>query len=147
MKGGRPNKNLKSFLDNDRRVLSFGTLWQDNSYDGGDKYFRLNYFLSDNTVEVKEIIKPNNGCYPFSMLLKRQKLAKVPIMTHYPGLNLREVNYYAPEDLKCGEMVTIWGRQCLLFDADEFTKSWYQKNCGIEQKPVHLAKATPDVFY
>ena len=38
---------------------------------GGDKYYRCNYFLSDNTVEVKEIIKPNNGQYPFSMLLRR----------------------------------------------------------------------------
>jgi len=71
LKGGRPNKNLKSFLDNDRRVLSFAILWSDNSYDGGDKYYRLNFFLSDNTIEVKEIIKPNNGCYPFSMLLRR----------------------------------------------------------------------------
>ena len=71
LKGGRPNKNLKSFLDNDRKVLSFAIMWQDNSYDGGDKYYRCNYFLSDNTVEVKEIIKPNNGQYPFSMLLRR----------------------------------------------------------------------------
>lgn len=61
LKGGRPNKNLKSFLDNDRKVLSFAILWQDNSYDGGDKYYRFNYFLSDNSVEVKEILKPNNG--------------------------------------------------------------------------------------
>lgn len=27
LKGGRPNKNLKSFLDNDRKVLSFSILW------------------------------------------------------------------------------------------------------------------------
>ena len=27
LKGGRPNKNLKSFLDNDRKVLSFAILW------------------------------------------------------------------------------------------------------------------------
>lgn len=72
LKGGRPNTyTLKSFLDNDRKVLSFAILWSDVSYDGGDKYYRLNFFLSDNTVEVKEIIKPNNGCYPFSMLLRR----------------------------------------------------------------------------
>jgi hypothetical protein len=27
LKGGRPNKNLKSFLDNDRKVLSFAIMW------------------------------------------------------------------------------------------------------------------------
>jgi hypothetical protein len=132
LKGGRPNTyTLKSFLDNDRQVLSFAILWSDHSYDGGDKYYRLNFFLADNTVEVKEIIKLKHNCYPFSMLLRRQKLARVPILTHYPGLNLREIKHYAPEDLKCGEMVTVWGRQCLLYDADEFTKSWYQKNLGM----------------
>jgi len=71
LKGGRPNKSLQSFLDNDRRVLSFAIMWSDTSYDGGDKYYRLNYFLSNGTVEVKEIQTPNNGSYPFSMLLSR----------------------------------------------------------------------------
>jgi DUF1126 PH-like domain len=65
LKGGRPNKNLHSFLDNDRKILSFAIVWSDKSYDGGDKFYRLNYFLSDNTIEVKEIQTPNNGCYPF----------------------------------------------------------------------------------
>ena len=125
LKGGRPNKNLKSFLDNDRRVLSFAIMWQDNSYNGGDKYYRLNYFLSDKSVEVKEIIKPNSGYYPFSMLLRRQKLAKTPVLTHYPNMNMKDVEYYAPEDLKCGDTVTIWGRQTLIYDADDFTKEWY----------------------
>jgi hypothetical protein len=55
LKGGRPNKALESFLNNDRKVLSFNILWEDRSYDGGDKYFVLNYYLSDGKVEVKEI--------------------------------------------------------------------------------------------
>jgi len=29
LKGGRPNKNLQSFLENDRKVLSFNVLWSD----------------------------------------------------------------------------------------------------------------------
>jgi hypothetical protein len=147
LKGGRPNKNLKSFLDNDRKVLSFAILWQDRSYDGGDKFYRCNYFLSDNTVEVKEIIRPNNGQYPFSMLLRRQKLAKTPILTHYPGLNLKDVQYYSPEDLQVGNAITIWGRNCLIYDADDFTKTWYKKNLNIEQKSIQLPKDAPNVFY
>ena len=55
LKGGRPNKNLESFIKNDRKVLSYSILWEDRSYDGGDKYYTLNYFLSDGSVEVKEI--------------------------------------------------------------------------------------------
>ena len=55
LKGGRPNKNLESFLNNDRKVLAFNILWEDKTYDGGDKYYILNYFLSDGRIEVKEI--------------------------------------------------------------------------------------------
>lgn len=55
LKGGRPNKNLESFIKNDRNVLSFAIRWSDTSYDGGEKFYTLNFFLSDNSVEVKEI--------------------------------------------------------------------------------------------
>lgn len=71
LKGGRPNKNLESFLKNDRLVLSFSIVWEDNSYDGGNKTYTLNYFLADQSVEVKEINETNNGKTPFPMLLKR----------------------------------------------------------------------------
>lgn len=47
LKGGRPNKNLHSFLENDRKVLSYQIVWEDRSYDGGDKFYTLNFFLSD----------------------------------------------------------------------------------------------------
>ena len=93
-KGGRPNTNLKSFLDNDRKVLSFQILWEDFSYDGGDKYYILNYYLSDEKVEVKEINTVNSGRTAFPMLLKKQKLAKQPLLTHCPGMSLRTEDYY-----------------------------------------------------
>lgn len=146
-KGGRPNKNLKSFLDNDRNVLSFSILWQDNSYDGGDKYYTLNYFLSDSSVEVKEINTQNSGRFPFPMLLKRQKLAKAPILTHCPGMSMRQEEYNQPCDLKCGDTITIFGRTCLIYNCDDHTKAWYAINLNYEQVPVPLKKPTPNVQY
>ena len=147
LKGGRPNKSLQSFLDNDRRVLSFAIMWSDTSYDGGDKYYRLNYFLSNGTVEVKEIQTPNNGSYPFSMLLSRQKLAKNPVHTHYPNMNMKPVQYYGPEDFKLGGYVTIYKRNCFIYDADEFTKQWYAQNFCLKLESIALPKAAPNVFY
>jgi hypothetical protein len=69
--GGRPNKALSSFLENDRKVLSFKILWNDTAYDGGQKFYVLNFFLSDNNVEVKEINEQNTGRFPFPMLMKK----------------------------------------------------------------------------
>jgi Ca2+-binding EF-hand superfamily protein len=143
LKGGRPNKNLESFLNNDRKVLSFNILWEDRSYDGGDKFFVFNYYLSDGCVEVKEIITQNSGYYPFPMLLKKQKLSKAPILTHCPGMNLKPEEFYGPKDLICGQKVQIYGRECLIYDCDDFTKAWYANMMGLTQAPIKLAVPTP----
>ena len=50
LNGGKFNKGLQQFLENDRKVLSFDIVWDDSSYDGGLKFFKLDFFLSDNTV-------------------------------------------------------------------------------------------------
>jgi len=147
LKGGRPNKALESFLDNDRKVLCFNILWEDRSYDGGDKYYILNYFLSDGRIEVKEINTQNSGRFPFPMLLKKQKLAKAPILTHCPGMSLKTEEFYGPSDLLCGNKVVIYGRECLIYDCDDFTKAWYSQNMGVNQAPLKLAKARPNVTY
>ena len=147
LKGGRPNKRLESFLNNDRKVLSFNILWEDKSFDGGDKYFVLGYYLSDGCIEVKEINTANSGQYPFPMLLKKSKLSKQPILTHCPGMSLKEDNFYGPSDLICGNKVTVWGRECLIYDCDAFTSQWYKDNMGVTQNPVKLAKARPNVTY
>ena len=147
LKGGRPNKNLKSFLDNDRKVLSFKILWSDNSYDGGEKFYTLNYFLSDQSMEVKEVNTQNSGRFPFPMLLKKQKLAKKPILTHCPGMSLRTEEYYGPPDLKCGTRIDIYGRDCLIYSCDDFTKAWYEHNLGMTQTDLALGKSNPSVQY
>jgi len=147
LKGGRPNKALESFLNNDRKVLCFSILWEDRTYEGGDKYYTLNYCLSDGRIEVKEINTQNSGRFPFPMLLKKQKLAKAPILTHCPGMSLKDEEYYGPSDLLCGNKVTIYGRETLIYDCDEFTKAWYTNNMGIDQKPLKLAKGRANVTY
>jgi hypothetical protein len=68
------------------------------------------------------------------MLLKKQKLAKKPILTHYPGMSLRKEDYYQPADLKCGAEIDIFGRKCFIYDCDEHTRAWYRQNLGMEQE-------------
>ncbi len=44
-------------MNNDRKVLSFSIVWNDNSLEGGVNLYTLNYFLADDSVEVKEVKK------------------------------------------------------------------------------------------
>jgi hypothetical protein len=97
-------------------------VWEDRSYDGGDKYYTLNYFLADQSVEVKEINESNNGKTPFPMLLKRQKLEKTPVLTHCPGMSLKKEEYYGPEDLTIGARLNVFGRDCMVYDCDAATR-------------------------
>lgn len=128
--GGHPNDGLKQYLDNDRKVLSFRVLWQDDTLEGGNNLFTINYFLADSTVEVKEVRQQNSGRDPFPLLLKRQKLPKKPILTHYPGMSLTKEEYYVPEDFNIGDHINVFGRDCVILDCDNFTKAYYWFNLG-----------------
>jgi hypothetical protein len=48
--GGHPNKTLKQFLDNDRKVLNFDILWWDDKYDKDEKRYVMNFYLSNGMV-------------------------------------------------------------------------------------------------
>ena len=62
-------------------------------------------------------------------------------------MSLKTEEYYGPSDLMCGNKITIYNRECLIYDCDEFTNNWYRNNMGCEQKPLKLAKARPNVTY
>lgn len=82
--------------------------------------------MADDTIEVKEDKLPNSGKDPFPLLLKRTKLAKTPIMTHYPGMNLKKEEYYSAADLTIGQFINIYNRPCFIYGCDPFTKKWYK---------------------
>lgn len=107
----------------------------------------MNYFLSDKSVEVKEINEQNSGRHSFPMLLRRQKLAKKPLLTHCPGMSLKKEEFYEPEDMLTGKQVDIYGRICTIYDCDDFTKQWYQVNLGHNQLPLQLKKGRPNITY
>lgn len=145
LKGGHPNKNLKQFLENDRKVLNFNILWYDERYDKEEKPFIMNFYLADNMIEIREIKVNNSGKDPFPYLLRKCKLAKKPKFSYCPGLLKKEqpVDYYLPKDLVLGNYINIYNRSCLIYDCDDFTKAWYKKNLGIDMDPIRMKKNPP----
>ena len=95
--GGHPNKGLKQFLENDRKVLSFEITWYDEKYDKELKRYKLNYYLADGQIE---------DC---------------------PGLETKEEEYYTPKDLILGNYINVYNRRCHIVGCDEFTKKWYKE--------------------
>jgi len=128
----QPKKNdtLRQFLEHDRHVLSFSCFWDDtNRLYGEKRKYILNYYLSNDTVEVREVLQPNSGRDPFPMLLRRQKLPK----------KIGHSAIVTQHDLRCGGSVYVYGRNIVLLDCDKFTKSYYRQQLGFEQVPaLHL---------
>lgn len=69
---------LKRFLQFDGKVLRFFCLWDDShSLFGDRRELVLHYFLSDDTIEIRELLSLNSGRDAMSSFLRRGKLPKV----------------------------------------------------------------------
>ncbi|XP_035854447.1 EF-hand domain-containing protein 1 isoform X1 [Sander lucioperca] len=143
--------NKQQFLTMDRKVLRFFALWDDaDSLFGETRPVTIQYYLVDDTVEIREIHKPNSGRDPFPVLMRRQKLPKKikPESETFPRCVLEvstaEVDeYYSPKDFQAGQRITLLGRHFLLYDCDGFTKEYYQKNHpDMKMNPSELPKNT-----
>ena len=59
-------------------------------------------------------------------------MPKKAINTVYPGMSLKKEEFYCPEDFASGETINVFGRECQIYDADDFTKAYYRYKLGIE---------------
>ena len=98
-------------------------------------------------MEVAEIKVQNSGLDNFPLMLKKQKVPKTPIMTHYPGMSLKKEEFYEASDLICGKVITIFGRPCYIYDCDAFTSEWFRQRLGIEQQGVNVDHKPTKIMY
>ncbi|KAM3603090.1 uncharacterized protein V6R79_016425 [Siganus canaliculatus] len=121
----------------DRKVLRFFATWDDtNSPFREVMPVTIQYFLVDDTIEIREVYKRNSGRDPFPVLMRRQKLPKKlksKATESFPRclmeVSAEEVEeYYSPKDFQLGKTVTLLGRLFVLNDCDGFTKEYYEQN-------------------
>ncbi|XP_010612376.1 EF-hand domain-containing family member C2 [Fukomys damarensis] len=164
---------LRQFLEYDGKVLRFFCLWYDSgSLFGERRELVLHYFLSDDTIEIKEILPENSGRGAMSFLLRRSKLPKYgPPGLHQPGqitdrsvlnvfgglsskqmysymldkytLGKIDQEFLKDSDLFLGATINVWGRKVIICDCDEFTKSYYKVKYGIENFTSVSCKPPP----
>lgn len=134
------------FLECGTDALCFHVVWDDRERLYGDiQYFRLFYYLADDTVEIMRAqAKSNDGRDSFAKLLKRSNLPKNGWVL---GSDLSSADCYTWRDLAIGESINIFGRNMLIAKCDAFTRLYYRSN-GIELKddmPLHIAEKKVEV--
>ncbi|XP_071628495.1 EF-hand domain-containing protein 1 [Temnothorax longispinosus] len=123
----------RRFLEYDGMVLSFDATWNDDHY-------RVMYFLTDDTVAIREIHEPNDGKDPVAMLLRRMRVPKnwQSLPSWHPSIYMEYgdpeiVEYCTPQDFRVGETILLFGRRFLLHDCDAFTRKYYSDMLGTPQ--------------
>ena len=68
---------LKQYVEMDRKVLRFYAIWDDRSQMFGEqREFVIQYYLVNDTMEVREVHKANDGRDPFPVLITRHRIPK-----------------------------------------------------------------------
>lgn len=172
----KPNLNIDTFgqfLTYDRQILRFYGYWDDRMTHGGNLYdLEIYYYLADDTIEVKEIMRKNCGKDSGSLFIKRAKLPKfyseLPTPGHFDtvtvlnvlGPSIQEsryvidplncghipVQYYKQQDLAIGAAINVYGRKVVLTDCDPFTKEYYRIKYGIDNfTPKERPREEPEI--
>jgi hypothetical protein len=62
-------------------------------------------------------------------------------------MSLKKEEFYTPEDLLIGKRCNIFGRDCLIYDCDDFTKRWYKATFDLDLVAILLKKPRPNIMY
>ncbi|KXS15887.1 hypothetical protein M427DRAFT_98498 [Gonapodya prolifera JEL478] len=139
-----PHTSLKTFLENDRRVLRFYACWDDRGEPSGElRHMVVHYYLATEELEVRAAQGPH-GQGTGRVFLKRGKVAKRPVKV-VMGVGVAGPQiWYGDGDLQIGAILHIYGRPFMLVDCDEFTKEYYREKYGLTDfSPISLDDPHP----
>ncbi|KAH9082333.1 hypothetical protein Ae201684P_009659 [Aphanomyces euteiches] len=125
---------VQQFMQFSNSVLRFYCIWDDpHPLYPESRPFVIHYYLADDTIEVRKASKRSQGSS--KALLSRRRLPLEPVSSS-------TCRYISPLDLRCGDSITIFGREFQLLDCDEFTRNFYLEHHGITQETIHPTNET-----
>jgi hypothetical protein len=117
--GGGKVASQKYFLDNDCKVLRFFC-------ESEGLPFVFQYYLADDTVEIRGVNHTNDDRDAFPKMSRRQKL---PFRSdvNQPALSFIGENYLTCDEIRPGQPINAFGRLYTIVGVDAFTAQYFQE--------------------
>lgn len=129
---------------NDKMV--FRALWEDKATFGEKHLYSITYYLATDEVQIIEQ-KDSNAQVIFPMFLKRQRLARKPMVYDDRKASCEDgdgsEDYVNPDDFRVGGFTTVYKRDFLIYDCDNAAQKWYLENRGIDQQAGRVDVSEP----
>jgi hypothetical protein len=135
--GGHINTDMQQFLEKDRKVLRFYSVLDDLTTPQFERRpFILMFFLADDTMEIRELYPLNCGRDNFPIFFKRGKMARGAVEVHGPQSQPRKKeDFVHGHEFFVGQSVTLSGNTHFIYDADEFTRQYFEEELGMRLDP------------
>lgn len=141
------------------QTLKFKAYWDDQEGTYGILHnLIVQFYLADDTIDIREILPDNAGADSTSTFLRRGKLPKyykglpglgadepfTVLNVLGPGLQggryiadplncgKEEIEYYKDKDFSIGGIINCYGRKIVLTDCDDYTKEFYRVKYGLD---------------
>lgn len=131
----------KNFYDKGKLVLRYYGTWDGQEEPIPTKYrVRVHYFLADDQIEIISEYRRNDGRDRVPKLLRKMRVLKPSptdygIMTSAQSSFLDDSCYYTHADIKIGSTINIVGNDILIYDADDFTRTYLRdEGCPLDKK-------------
>lgn len=135
--GGHVNADMQQFLEWDRKVCRFYAVLDDMSLPQFERRpFIILYFLADDTVEIREQYPLNCGRDSFPIFFRRAKMVrgKAEVMGPMEAAKKKE-EFMSVTDFAVGEQHHLMGQSFYIYDADDFTRMYFQEELRRELQP------------
>ena len=148
----RPFTTLsKNFYEKGKMVLRYYGTWDGQEEPIPTKYrVRVHYFLADDNIEIISEYRRNDGRDRVPKLLRKMRVLK-PCPTDYGIMTSAQSNflddscYYNYTDIKVGSTINVVGNDILIYDADDFTRSYLNDDgCPLGRKLDLVFESPPN---
>jgi len=126
------NANMQQFMEWDGKVCRFYAVIDDlNTSTFERRPFVILYFLADDTFQIREQYPLNCGRDGFPIFFKRGKIARSaqglrgPLDQQLPSGEFVDIT-----ELSVGAVQHLCGVDFFIYDADDFTRTYFQERCG-----------------